>query len=69
MEAGNAFGNEYESHPFELYRSAGIGLRIFLPMFGMMGLDYGWRLDDVPGQPGMPSSQFHFTIGTNFGEL
>ena len=69
MEAGNAFGNQYESHPFELYRSAGIGLRIFLPMFGMMGLDYGWRLDDVPGQPGMPSSQFHFTIGTNFGEL
>jgi hypothetical protein len=38
-------------------------------MFGPMGLDYGWRLDDVPDQPNMARSQFHFTIGIDLGEL
>jgi outer membrane protein insertion porin family len=70
-EAGNSeFGIE-NWDPMRLYRSAGMGLRIFLPMFGLMGLDYGWRFDDVPGLQGqgMPKSQFHFTIGMNLGEL
>ena len=44
-------------------------LRIFLPMFGMLGLDYGWRLDDVPNQPNMPRGTFHFSIGANLGDL
>jgi outer membrane protein insertion porin family len=69
LEAGNTYQNFENFDPFRLYRSAGVGLRIFLPMFGLMGLDYGWRFDDVPTNPGMPRGQFHFTIGMNLGEL
>jgi len=68
-QAGNTWSNFDQFDPFKLYRSAGIGLRLFLPMFGPMGLDYGWRLDDVPGLPRMAKSQFHFTIGIDLGEL
>ena len=69
LEAGNTWGNFDDFNPFRVYRSAGFGLRLFLPMFGPMGLDYGWRLDDVPDLPNMGRSQFHFTIGIDFGEL
>ncbi len=69
LEAGNTYDGIENFDPFRMYRSAGVGLRIFLPMFGLMGLDYGWRFDDVPLQPGMARSQFHFTIGMNLGEL
>jgi len=68
-QAGNTWGSGERFDPFKMYRSAGFGLRIFLPMFGPMGLDYGWRLDDVPNAPGMAKSQFHFTIGIDLGEL
>ncbi len=68
-EAANAWSDINRYDPFKLYRSAGIGLRLFLPMFGPMGLDYGWRFDDVPGKPNMAKSQFHFTIGIDLGEL
>lgn len=69
FEAGNTWSTLQRFDPFKLYRSAGFGLRLFLPMFGPMGLDYGWRLDDVPGAPNMARSQFHFTIGIDLGEL
>ncbi|MDX9750599.1 MAG: outer membrane protein assembly factor BamA, partial [Flavobacteriales bacterium] len=69
IEAGNTWGGFDRLDPFKMYRSAGFGLRLFLPMFGPMGLDYGWRLDDVPELPNMGRSQFHFTIGIDFGEL
>jgi outer membrane protein insertion porin family len=68
-QAGNTWRNFDTFEPFKLYRSAGFGLRLFLPMFGPMGLDYGWRLDDVPTAPRMAKSQFHFTIGIDLGEL
>ena len=68
-EAGNTWNRFTEFNPFELNKSAGVGLRVFLPMFGLLGLDYGWRFDDIPTAPGMARSQFHFTIGTNLGEL
>lgn len=68
-EAGNSWANIRDFKPFDVKRSAGIGLRFFLPMFGMLGFDYGWRFDDVPYRPGMQKSQFHFTIGYNLGEL
>lgn len=68
-EAGNTWGTFDRYDPFRLYRSAGVGLRLFLPMFGPMGLDYGWRFDDVPDQPAMAPGQFHFTIGIDLGEL
>ncbi len=70
FEAGKTWvGESYQINPSVLYRSTGIGLRIFLPAFGMLGLDYGWRLDNVPGWPQMDQGQFHFSIGMNLGEL
>lgn len=69
LEAGNTYDGIENFDPFRIYRSGGVGLRIYLPMFGIMGLDYGWRFDDVPGRPTMPQGQFHFTIGMNLGEL
>lgn len=68
-EAGNTWSSFETYDPFDVYKSAGVGLRIFLPMFGLMGLDYGWRFDDVLTNPNMPKGQFHFTIGMNLGEL
>ncbi|MBI4946424.1 MAG: outer membrane protein assembly factor BamA [Bacteroidetes bacterium] len=68
-EAGNSWGSIKEFNPFDVKRSAGVGLRFFLPMFGLLGFDYGWRFDDIPFKPSMQKSQFHFTIGYNLGEL
>ena len=69
LEAGNTWEDPRAFNPFQVQRSAGVGLRIFLPMFGLLGLDYGWRLDDVPSIPNMARGQFHFSIGMNMGEL
>jgi outer membrane protein insertion porin family len=68
-EGGNSWAKAKEFNPFNVYRSAGVGVRVFLPMFGLLGFDYGWRLDDVPTNPGMQKGQFHFTIGAAIGEL
>lgn len=65
-EAGNAWEHFRDFQPFGLKKSAGLGVRLFLPMFGLLGLDYGWRFDDVPGIPSMAPSQFHFSIGQQF---
>ena len=69
LEAGRTWENFKDYDPFNLYRSTGVGLRIFLPMFGLLGFDYGWRLDDLPSAPAMARGQFHFSIGMNLGEL
>jgi outer membrane protein insertion porin family len=68
-EGGNSWFTFKEFNPFSVKRSAGVGVRIFLPMFGLLGLDYGWRFDDLPTAPLMQKSQLHFTIGMNLGEL
>lgn len=69
FEAGNTWNGFKNYNPYDVYKASGVGIRIFLPAFGLMGLDYGWRFDDVPGNPNMPRGQFHFTIGANLGEL
>lgn len=69
LEAGNTWANLVDFNPYQVYRSAGFGVRIFLPMFGLLGFDYGWRLDNVPNLPNMQKGQFHFSIGMNMGEL
>ena len=62
VEAGNCFADIKEYNPFDLKRSAGLGVRIFLPMFGLLGIDWGWGFDeDVNGSRG--GSQFHFVLG------
>ncbi|GGG31239.1 outer membrane protein assembly factor BamA [Pontibacter amylolyticus] len=63
LEAGNSFGAYDRYDPFKLYRSGGVGVRIFMAAFGLLGFDYGWRFDDVPGRPEMKRGQFHFMIG------
>jgi outer membrane protein insertion porin family len=65
-EAGNSWQRARDFNPFNVKRSAGVGVRVFLPMFGLIGFDYGWRLDAFPG---MAKGQFHFTIGAAIGEL
>ena len=66
VEAGDAWENFNNFNPFIVKRTAGIGLRIMLPMVGMMGLDYGWGLDDVVGNPNANGGQFHFSMGQTF---
>ena len=66
LEAGNAWDSFDNFNPFGVKRSAGFGVRIMLPMIGMMGLDYGWGLDDIPGTPDANGGQFHFSIGQQF---
>ena len=66
MEAGNA-GITFQNYtPFKLHRSAGLGVRIFLPMFGLMGIDWGYGFDPFPGVSDGAGSQFHFVIGQQF---
>ena len=69
IEAGNTWSSFGDYNPFNVYRSGGVGVRVFLPMFGLLGLDYAWRIDDVPDFPNMQKGQLHFTIGANLGEL
>jgi outer membrane protein insertion porin family len=62
VEAGNSFNSISKYNPFDLKRSAGFGVRIFLPMFGMMGIDWGYGFDtNTTGQKS--GSQFHFVLG------
>lgn len=62
-EAGDAWGQFRDFNPFQLKRSAGFGVRIFLPMFGLLGLDWGYGFDEIPGRPGDNKGRFHFSIG------
>jgi len=66
LEAGNAWNNFDDYNPFKLHRSAGLGVRIFLPMFGLLGIDWGYGFDPVVGQSDAAGSQFHFVIGQQF---
>lgn len=70
-EAGNTWAKYKDFNPFQVKRSAGFGLRVFLPMFGLLGLDYGWGFDNIPGNPssGNGKGQFHFTLGAQLGEM
>ncbi len=70
-EAGNTWSGIDKFNPFQVKRSAGVGLRVFLPMFGLLGIDYGWGFDAIPGNSaiGNGKGQFHFTIGGALGEL
>ncbi|MEZ3597974.1 MAG: outer membrane protein assembly factor BamA [Paramuribaculum sp.] len=64
LEGGNAWTAVKDVNPFSLKRSAGAGVRIFLPMVGMMGIDWAYGFDTVFGQRG--GSHFHFILGQEF---
>lgn len=82
-EAGNTYPSARYFNPLNVKRAAGVGIRVFLPMFGMLGLDYGWGFDRLDhwadGFYNSESEQkimekgyfgnFYFTIGMNLGEL
>jgi len=61
-EGGNVWNNFDQYNPFNVRRSVGIGARIFLPIFGLLGLDYGYGFDKIPGIPDANRGQFHFSI-------
>ena len=62
LEGGNCWSDIREFNPFQIKRSAGVGVRVFLPMIGLLGVDWGWGFDDsVNG-----GSQFHFVLGQQF---
>ena len=61
-EGGNCWSDIKKFNPFQIKRSAGVGVRIFLPMVGLLGVDWGYGFDGPAGQ----KSQFHFVIGQQF---
>ena len=82
VEAGNTYPSFERFNPFNVKRTAGIGIRVFLPMFGMLGLDYGLGFDNLDSwSQGFNSGadqqvtrdgfypKLNFTIGMNLGEL
>ena len=62
LEGGNCWYDIRDFNPFQIKRSAGVGVRVFLPMIGLLGIDWGWGFDD----PINGKSQFHFVIGQQF---
>ena len=62
-EAGNCWADIKDFNPFDLKRSLGVGVRIFLPMFGLMGIDWGYGFDPINGSNSMSGSNFHFILG------
>ena len=66
VEGGNAWTDIKKFNPFDMKRSAGVGVRIFLPMVGMMGIDWGYGFDKVFGSKKYGGSQFHFVLGQEF---
>ena len=64
IEAGNAWNSTSKFNPFDMKRSAGVGVRIYLPMVGLMGIDWAYGFDNVFGTKG--GSNFHFILGQEF---
>lgn len=63
VEAGNCFSSIKDYNPFNLKRSAGVGVRIFLPMFGLLGIDWAYGFDKIGDSMDYSGSQFHFVLG------
>jgi len=63
VEGGNNWARFQEFNPFNVKRSAGFGARIFMPAFGLLGVDWGYGFDEVIGAEQASGAQFHFTIG------
>nr|WP_317166953.1 outer membrane protein assembly factor BamA [Winogradskyella ursingii] len=66
LEAGQSVNDFRDFNPFELNRSAGLGLRIFMPAFGLLGIDFGHGFDPLPGTTGANGWETHFIIGQQF---
>jgi outer membrane protein insertion porin family len=66
-EAGNTWDKFSDFNPFNVRRSVGLGAKIFLPIFGLLGIDYGYGFDKIPGLPDANKGQFHFSIAQQLG--
>ncbi len=66
LEAGNSWNEFREYRPFNLKRSAGAGIRVFMPAFGLLGVDFGYGFDNIPGTNLISGWQTHFIIGQQF---
>lgn len=66
VEGGNAWSHVKNFNPFDMKRSAGLGVRIFLPMVGMLGIDWAYGFDKVWGSKTSGGSHFHFVLGQEF---
>jgi len=66
-EAGNTWNKFSDYNPFNVRRSVGVGAKIFLPIFGLLGIDYGYGFDKIPGIPDANKGQFHFSIAQQIG--
>lgn len=66
VEGGNAWNKVEDFNPFDLKRSAGVGVRIFLPMVGLLGIDWAYGFDKVFGSKAYSGGQFHFILGQEF---
>ncbi|MEZ4803288.1 MAG: POTRA domain-containing protein [Gelidibacter sp.] len=66
MEGGASFDNFRDYNPFDINRSAGLGLRIFMPAFGLLGIDFGHGFDPLPGETVKNGWETHFIIGQQF---
>ncbi len=66
LEAGNSWNEFREYRPFNLKRSAGAGIRVFMPAFGLLGVDFGYGFDTIPGTNLISGWQTHFIIGQQF---
>ncbi len=66
IEGGNAWNDTKKFNPFDIKRSAGVGVRIFLPMVGLMGIDWAYGFDKALSTGTKGGSQFHFVLGQEF---
>ena len=66
-EGGNTWNKFSDFNPFNVRRSVGIGAKIFLPIFGLLGIDYGYGFDKIQGIPDANKGQFHFSIAQQLG--
>jgi outer membrane protein insertion porin family len=66
LEAGASFDQAADFNPFQLQKSAGLGLRIFMPAFGLLGIDFAYGFDPIPGTSIISGWQTHFIIGQQF---
>ncbi len=66
LEGGSSYNSFKDYNPFQLYRSAGLGIRIFMPAFGLLGIDFGHGFDPLPGEIGKHGWETHFIIGQQF---
>ena len=66
LEGGNAWSDAKKFNPFDIKRSAGVGVRIFLPMVGLMGIDWAYGFDKPYPSSNKGGSQFHFILGQEF---